>query len=181
MPIDPSRAQLLATSAEQNILKVGITGHQRREGANWLWVRTEIRRILATASGQLYGWSSLAAGADQIFADEVVRANGRLIAVIPTNNYERFFESQSELKKYKDLLALSHETIRLTERDPQLAFFAASQMIIDNVELLIAVWDEEPSHGLGGTADVVEYAKRMGRQLVLLNPIDCYEQWLAKR
>jgi hypothetical protein len=42
------------------------------------------------------------------------------------------------------------------------AYMAASEEILKSVDRLIAVWDSGPSGGLGGTADVVEHARRVG-------------------
>src|SRR5690349_20038679 len=74
------------------ILKLGVTGHQQREGIDWLWVRSRIDRYLAGKS-IILGYSSLAAGTDQIFADAVLDAGGKLMAVVPMDGYANQFES----------------------------------------------------------------------------------------
>ncbi len=37
--------------------------------------------------------------------------------------------------------------------------------VLDNCDVLIAIWDGEPSRGQGGTAEIVEKARAMGRKL----------------
>jgi hypothetical protein len=54
---------------------------------------------------------------------------------------------------------------------PESAFFAAGRYIVEQCDLLIAVWDGQPSKGLGGTGDVVAYARGVNRQVVVLDPI----------
>ncbi|MDP9110532.1 MAG: hypothetical protein M3M96_02725, partial [Candidatus Eremiobacteraeota bacterium] len=50
------------------------------------------------------------------------------------------------------------------------AFLAAGKYLVENSDILFAVWDGEPSRGIGGTADVVSYARSAGRHIVRINP-----------
>jgi hypothetical protein len=43
---------------------------------------------------------------------------------------------------------------------------------MEMADLVIAVWDGEPTRGKGGTADIVSYARDRGVHLVHLNPLD---------
>lgn len=43
------------------------------------------------------------------------------------------------------------------------AFYAAGKAVVDACDWLIAVWDGEPARGLGGSADVVAYARNRGK------------------
>jgi hypothetical protein len=153
-------------------LNIGITGHQERDGADWAWARFALANYLSSQKNVPFvGWSSLAAGADQLFAQEILRLGGCLTAVIPLSNYAEFFETGDELLGYQHLLKNCKRVIRLENKDPQSAFFAASRLIVENCELLIAIWDEEPSHGRGGTADVVRFALSEGRVVRIFNPV----------
>lgn len=69
-------------------LKVGVTGHQQREGIDWPWVRSRIDRFLAGKS-MILGYSSLAAGTDQVFADAVLDAGGKLVAATHYRLHDR--------------------------------------------------------------------------------------------
>ena len=52
---------------------VGITGHQiLADAAGWTWVRAALLAELSEVPPPLIGCSSLAAGADQIFAELVL-------------------------------------------------------------------------------------------------------------
>jgi hypothetical protein len=38
----------------------------------------------------------------------------------------------------------------------------AGRVVVDRSSVLVAAWDGQPSRGLGGTADVVAYARERG-------------------
>jgi hypothetical protein len=80
-------------------------------------------------------------------------------------------EAEQDLMEYHRLLKMCVGIIQLENRDHQSAFFAASKLIVERCDLLIAIWDEEPSHGRGGTADVVRFALQNHRVVTILNPI----------
>lgn len=152
-------------------MNIGITGHQEREGADWVWARFGLADYFAHQSNPIVGWTSLAAGADQLFAQEVLAVGGSLNAVIPLLDYAGCFEAERDLLEYHRLLKMCARVIQLENQDHQSAFFAASKLIVERCDLLIAIWDEEPSHGRGGTADVVRFALQMHRAVRIFNPI----------
>lgn len=62
---------------------VGITGHQALTSRTRRLVATAIRDALLGIPN-LTGVTSLAAGADQIFAEVVLEVSGRIVAVLPS-------------------------------------------------------------------------------------------------
>jgi hypothetical protein len=42
------------------------------------------------------------------------------------------------------------------------AYLAGGLALVDDVDVLVALWDGEPSRGRGGTAEVVQYARDTG-------------------
>ncbi len=152
-------------------MKIGVTGHQKREGADWNWVRMELARLLNSFEPPLEGVTSLAEGADQLFAEAVLAAGGMLRVVIPAADYETNFKGVA-LERFLSLRqrALVEETLRNRESNEN-AFLQAGQRIVDEADLLIAVWDGMPARGIGGTADVVAYARARGKRVVRLNPV----------
>src|SRR5262249_55243264 len=108
---------------------------------------------------------------DQIFARQVLKAGGTLVAVIPVSGYERFFRRSDQLIEYGQLLRHSEKVIQLDDSEPQRAFFQAGRRIAQECAMIIAVWDGKPSAGLGGTADVVAFARSIGRTVTILNPL----------
>lgn len=148
----------------------GITGHQERDGIDWEWVRARIGEEVRRGGSTPRGLSSLARGADQVFAEEVLRAGGELTAIIPIKGYEDYFEGDA-LVEYRRLLAASTVEHMPAAKDDEAAFLAAGFRVADDCEVLLAVWDGEGAHGSGGTADIVAHAKAIGRSVVHLQPI----------
>lgn len=153
-------------------MKVGITGHQRiGDDSKWPIVEDEMARVIRSCPQPVVGLSSLAIGADQRFAEIIVREGATLIAVVPFEGYERTFVDPDALRSFRRLLALSSrvETLNWHDSDES-SFFAAGRRVADECELLVAVWNGKPAAGLGGTADVVRYAKSKGRSVKQINP-----------
>jgi hypothetical protein len=50
------------------------------------------------------------------------------------------------------------------------AHLAAGQAVVDRSERLVAVWDGKPARGIGGTADIVSYARQKGVPVIVLWP-----------
>jgi hypothetical protein len=148
----------------------GITGHQEREGIDWDWVRARIHDELAKGGTPLRGLSSLARGADQVFAQELVALDGKLTVIVPKEGYETLFHGDS-LLEYRKLLNVATVEHMPTAADDEAAFLAAGLRVANECEVLIAVWDGEIAQGSGGTADIVEHAKAIGRDVVHLQPI----------
>lgn len=156
-------------------MRVGITGHQRlSKPANWTWVRDAMDQFLEEQSQPLIGFSCLAVGADSLFAERILNFGGELRAVIPFNDYESRLDPQDR-SRYSSLLASAAHTMvsdASGESDEE-AYFAAGKKVVELAEVLIAVWDGRPAKGLGGTADIVEYARNLGKSIHHLDP---YEQ-----
>jgi hypothetical protein len=151
-------------------MKVGITGHQARPGIDWEWVNVSIRDELQKLPHPIEGYSSLAEGADQVFAQAVLDAGGKLTGVIPKPNYEIHFKPDA-LRHYLRLKARSRLEHLPPEPSDEASFFSAGRYIADHTNLLIAVWDGAPSRGFGGTADVVNYALGKQRTVIHIDPI----------
>ncbi len=153
-------------------MRIGITGHQRlTKPSDWDWTRSEIFKLVKQLPRPLIGISSLAVGADQLFAQIVLERDGKLEAVIPFDDYEKTFTDGDDKDLYRRLLESSSriEVLPRAASDEE-AYLRAGTRVVDLCDLLIAVWDGKPAVGLGGTGDVVNYAVQMQRRFVQLNP-----------
>ena len=155
------------------MIKVGITGHQRLDDPSaWAWVESVMRSELDALPPPVAAVSSLAIGADQLFASMVADRGGQVHAVIPFPGYERTFGPQ-DVDTYRLILskATSMEVL-LTPGTDEDKYLAAGKQIVELSDLIIAVWDGKPAKGKGGTADIVAYAIQRGARLLHLNPVD---------
>lgn len=156
-------------------VSIGVTGHRdiatgdpsravERE------LREVVRRHARTSSPSFRGVSCLAAGADQLFARATLDLGGALVAIVPCLRYEDTFNALS-LAHYHRLRGAATEIIELGfEVADEAAFAAASQRLLDECEVVLAVWDGAPAAGYGGTADVVDWARQRGREVEIIWP-----------
>jgi hypothetical protein len=153
---------------------VGITGHQGLSPSCQRLVRRTIAAELEALDPPITGYSSLAAGADQLFAEVLLELGGQLVAVIPSENYESSFTDSNAVLRFKTLLSRATTMTRLCYSEPsEQAYWAAGQEIVKNSDVVLAVWDGKPAGGLGGTADVVEHARTLGRPVKVIWPAGC--------
>jgi hypothetical protein len=153
-------------------MKVGVTGHQSVGDDNAVrWVASCIReRLLSTPD--LVGLSSLAKGADQIFASVVLDLGGTVEAVLPFPEYTRSFGDQSDLIRFEDLLSRCTNVTTLSfQGSDESSYLAAGKYVVGNSDLVIAVWNGQPAAGVGGTADIVRYAKQIGKPIFHIDPV----------
>lgn len=151
-------------------MRIGVTGHQDRPGINWSWVTQAVQNQIANLHEVTKALSSLAAGSDQVFAEVAISRQIPILAVVPVANYELYFKG-ADLIGYQRLLSQA-EVVRLNWKgEAERAFFEAGKFIVDNVDVLFAIWDGQEAEGLGGTADVVAYALKCSRRIIHINPI----------
>jgi hypothetical protein len=147
---------------------LGITGHQDIPHAAKKFAKDRIADVLCRIEGGITGVSSLASGADQLFARIVVRIGAELHVIIPCEGYEATFTSKLELNQYREK---ANRVEMLNHKEPsQAAFLDAGHRVVDVSEMIVAVWDGLDARGRGGTADIVRYAKERGKEVVVVWP-----------
>lgn len=153
-------------------MKIGITGHQYLEDPQgWSWVKAEMDDLLTKLPGPFVGITCLAVGADSLFADLVLQHNGSIEAVLPFPEYELELQIHDR-RRYQKLLSMASTiTVLEKKRSNQESYLEAGKKVVDTAELLLAVWDKQPAKGLGGTADIVEYASRRQKDVICIDPI----------
>lgn len=150
--------------------RVGITGHQQIPAEAIPYIRRQIRITLAELPPPLEGFSSLANGADQLFASILIELGGRLHAIIPSENYESTFDDSS-LAQYRKLREEASGIEQLPFKEPdEAAYDDAGRRVVENSDILLAVWDGKPARGRGGTADAVAYARAQHIRVLVIWP-----------
>lgn len=153
-------------------MTLGITGHQEISTEVEAFVKARLRAELQ-AQAETLCVSSLAIGADQLFAQAALACALSLHVVVPCQHYEETFSSPQALAQYQHLLAQASSVETLDYDQPgSAAFLAAGQRVADLADKLVAVWNGKPARGEGGTADIVAYAQRLGKPVLVLWPSD---------
>ncbi len=153
-------------------MKVGITGHQNIGPNETIeWITNILSEIIKELSIEL-GFTSLAIGADQLFAQLLKQNNIPYYVIVPCNNYEKTFTDATSLGIYQTLLNSSINKFQLPFTEPsETAFYAAGKEIVDRSDLMFAIWNGQPAEGLGGTGDIVKYAQSIKRSILHINLI----------
>lgn len=163
MPRPPAR--------RTDVLTVGVTGHRTIPDEAFAHVRSALAAELARAArraGRLEALSSLAAGADQLFAELALDSGALLTVVCPGADYEDTL-APDELSGFRRLDKRAHAHVRLDHAvvDEE-AYYAAGVYIAERSDVVLAVWDGHPARGRGGTADVVAYARTLGKPVIVI-------------
>jgi hypothetical protein len=153
---------------------VGFTGHRRlpNEKAIAQVLREVIAALQQDAGRDLVGRSSIASGADTLFAEVCLASNMKWIALLPFPEAE--FKKDFSEADWKRAKALLHRAERveisseIVER-PR-GYLDCGLATVDGADLMVAVWDGKAPRGLGGTADIVEHARAMQKPLILISP-----------
>ena len=124
---------------------------------------------------------SLAEGADRIAARALAAEIGKgegpvsfvLDAVLPftAEEFGKDFAEEPSRSEFLAFLAGARAVLELPgSREAEAsAYEAAAYTVVDQSDVVIAVWDGGPSGGRGGTTDTVEAAARDGRPLVIVD------------
>ena len=80
----------------------------------------------------------------------------------------------ANLSKVRQFLASASSSFELPGRRDEgpRAYERANDIILENIDLLIAVWDGERARGRAGTGDVVQRAATMGLPIIVIDPKD---------
>jgi hypothetical protein len=149
-------------------MRFGITGHRDLTPSTVEMINWAFDEQLSTAPRPIVGISCLAEGADQLFARAVLQHGGELEVIVPSAAYRALRE---DLAEYDRLLAQAHRVTRLPyPGDGPAAHMAASLVLVERSDVLIAVWDGQPARSFAGTADVVAYARQVDVLVVVLWP-----------
>ena len=140
-------------------MKVGITGHQDLGSSERVaWVRTTLERLIE-AYRVTEGFTCLAAGADSLYAELLIRHGIPYTPILPCRRYEEAFHDEGERARFQQLLSAAPKIVWCDfDRPSRAAYFEAGKEVVDRSDLLFAVWDGQAARGFGGTADVVSYA-----------------------
>lgn len=144
---------------------IAVTGHMDLTDESVPLVRDALRQALKPyADGELTGVSCIAKGADSLFAEVVLEIGGRLVAVIPSQDYRQNKVKPDHAVAFDQLTEAASEVLVLpNETANRAAYEDANRTLLDRADRLMAVWNGEPPTGKGGgTADTVVEAQKAG-------------------
>lgn len=151
---------------------VGVTGHRPPKCGNYegtdplaTWIKCELRRTLREMR-PLYLVTGMAVGVDQWTAEACIELNIPFIAAVPFRGQERAWPREAQ-HVYKRLLARAYEVVIVSDgRYENWKMQARNEWIVDHCNVMLCVFDGSP----GGTANTVNYADRVRREKIRINP-----------
>jgi conflict system pore-forming effector with SLATT domain len=154
-------------------IRVGVTGH--RTLPDELAIAEKVDDVLQRLQRRLPSTptttvlfevvSPLGEGADRIVAERVLQIPGAILEAplpLPRDEYERDFGSDASRVRFRNLLDRADRNSVVGGSDRNDAYRRAGGYVVDSCDLLIAVWDGQPSRGAGGTSDILDLARRRG-------------------
>ena len=166
-------------------IRIGVTGHRNLESSSALaGLTTRILELMPPTGStdvRVGVVSALAEGADRLVTDQVFGhaerhgQKARLEVVLPFDRdlYARLqeFSTQATTNFEWWLDRASSLTELNGDPDPERidrAYEAASHHVVARSDVLVALWDGQPSRGKGGTADTLVFAAQIGKPCIWL-------------
>jgi len=143
------------------MIRIGIIGHRFLQLPQQDFVAEQCRRILMQLQEQeprgVVACSAIAEGADSIFAQAALKLQLPLEIVLPFIEYELDFAAGKARQNYLLLKAAATKTTWLpfASRSED-AYAAGMHWMLENSDIVIAVWNGEANKGRGGTSDGVK-------------------------
>ena len=159
---------------------VGFSGHRQvvdPVGAAKA-ISAAVAELRRDAPGDWIGLSSVAAGGDQLFAEQVLELGLPWHAILPLPRavFREDFTSADWIKAEQLLGRAAHTRVIDENGSREDGYLDCGMETVDAADILIAIWDGQPARGKGGTADVVEYAKALGKPVLVLDAATFIEQ-----
>jgi len=146
------------------MIRIGVTGHSNLSAESTALVFGGLQDALQPHVGDgLHGITCLAVGADQLFARAILSLGGQYDVILPAHDYREKGVKPDNLADFEALIAGASDVQFMPfQTSGREAYMAASERLVTRSDRLLAVWDGKPSGGLGGTADVVAHARKVG-------------------
>ncbi len=158
------------------IVALGITGHRTLTDMDKIMTGVEIaleriRRVFPDSCFRVI--SSLAEGADRSLANRILLIPGASLWVplpLPEEEYLKDFKTSESKEEFVRLLGKADRIIHLPVTDDrEEAYLTAGKFIIENSNVLLAIWDGKPAQGAAGTAEIVALARESGLPLAWIH------------
>jgi len=180
--------------AGPRVFRIGTTGHRDLNIDDTLESAVvaaleKIREAACAERGEVdfEVVSPLAEGADRLIvrlAMEHLDAKLKVPLPLKKGDYRKDFKVRGSKKEFDDLLRRADKAFVLPQVIPEdrkdaraLAYEQAGRFVVDDADVLIAIWDGKEARGVGGTAKVVAFAKERNgetwkERIVHINPME---------
>src|SRR5579863_500980 len=154
---------------------IGFTGHRNLpdESKSRACILKFLQQYKAGTNKTVYGVSSAAAGGDLLFAESCIQVGLPIRILLPAPK-EQFREDFDEPTWNRAVSVMEHaisvEVIGSGETKEE-RYYECGVETVQQSQMLLALWDGKPSLGLGGTEEIVTFAKGQERPVVWIHSI----------
>lgn len=162
---------------------VGVTGHRPNRLAHGKIdrIRRDIANTLAklekTHPGSHFRLATgLAEGADRLTAFAALGAGWELSAILAfhRSRFEEDFPEADSTGEFRALLKSASDVVEPSprwhrRRPAEDGYSAVGDWLVEKSDILLAIWDGQPSQGRGGTVDVMDRARDKGVPVIWID------------
>jgi len=152
---------------------IGFTGHRvlDDEAKCRKSIFEFLQKRRTSTSELVYGISSVAAGGDLLFAESCIQLGLplRVLLPMPVEEFRKDFDENSWSRAEQVLSKAAAVEVTGGNQSREECFYECGIETVQQSRLLLALWDGGPSQGLGGTEDVVSFARGLGKMVVWLH------------
>lgn len=152
------------------ILAIGFTGHRilPDESMGRRLIRGFLEERKAATAGIVCGVSSAAAGADLLFAESCLEFGIplRVLLPMPRERFREDFDASTWERTERVLEAATSVEVAGDHEQRRDGYYECGIRTVQQSQLLLTLWNGQDSRGMGGTADIVEFERAIGRPVV---------------
>jgi hypothetical protein len=152
---------------------IGFTGHRQLDDEDKCreWIVDFLERQKTATAALVYGVSSVAAGGDLLFAESCIRLDLPLCVLLPLppEEFRRDFSETDWTRAEQVLSKAASVEVTSGNQSREECYYECGIETVQQSRLLLALWNGEASQGLGGTEDIVSFAKEIGKPVVWLH------------
>lgn len=154
-------------------MAIGFTGHRTlgNEDKCREWIVDFLTQQKASGVGAVYGISSVAAGGDLLFTESCIQLGLPLSVLLPLprEEFRKDFDAVTWSRVEQVLNKATSIEVTTGDGTREECYYECGIETVHQSRLMLALWNGEASHGLGGTGDIVSFARGLGRQVVWLH------------
>jgi hypothetical protein len=155
------------------ILAIGFTGHRKLpdEAKSRRLIRDFLAQQKSATMAIVSGVSSVAAGGDLLFAESCIELGIplRVLLPMPRDQFRNDFDVATWERAERVLSTAISVEIKGDREHRRESYYECGIETVHQSEILLALWDGQQARGMGGTAEIVTFAKAIGRPVVVFH------------
>jgi hypothetical protein len=155
------------------ILAIGFTGHRKLpdEAKSRRLIRDFLLEQKSATTAIVCGVSSAAAGGDLLFAESCMELGIplRVLLPMPPEQFRNDFDAATWERAERVLSSAISVEVKGDREHRRESYYECGIETVQQSEILTALWDGQDARGMGGTAEIVAFAKAIGRPVVVFH------------